>query len=127
MSDPTTQAFIEGLKQQIAKAPDGVDVSQLEEAITALEAADLKRPADDERVKIWFLLDRSGSMGHLAEDVIGGFNQFVTEQAAKPGKARLTAVRRYRPVRSHLRCPQGHPGSLPHFNDISTPRCDTAV
>jgi len=92
MSDPTTQAFIEGLKQQIANAPDGVDVSQLEEAITALEAADLNRPADDERVKIWFLLDRSGSMGHLAEDVIGGFNQFVTEQAAKPGKARLTAV-----------------------------------
>ena len=31
-------------------------------------------------------------MSHLAEDVIGGFNQFVTEQAAKPGKARITAV-----------------------------------
>ena len=59
------------------------------DGIAALEA--LAGPAE-ERVKIWFLLDRSGSMQPVASDVIGGFNQFVVDQAAKPGKARLTAV-----------------------------------
>jgi len=92
MTDQNPQAFIDALKQQIANAPDGIDTSPLEKAIAALEAAEPSSPIDDDRVKIWFLLDRSGSMGHLVEDVIGGFNQFVTEQAAKPGKARLTAV-----------------------------------
>ena len=92
MTDQTPQAFIDALKQQVTNAPDGVDTSPLEKAIAALEAAEPSSPIDDDRVKIWFLLDRSGSMGHLVEDVIGGFNQFVTEQAAKPGKARLTAV-----------------------------------
>jgi Mg-chelatase subunit ChlD len=92
MADPTLQALIDGLKQQIANAPEGLDTSALEKAVAALKAADLSSTIEDERVKIWFLLDRSGSMGDVAEDVIGGFNQFVTEQAAKPGKARLTAV-----------------------------------
>lgn len=86
MSGDETQTFIDNLKQQLANAPEGVDTSGLTDVI--------KKLADpgEERVKIWFLLDRSGSMQGLTEDVIGGFNQFVTDQAAKPGKARLTAV-----------------------------------
>lgn len=36
----------------------------------------------DTRVHIYFLLDRSGSMQSIADDVIGGFNAFVKEQQA---------------------------------------------
>jgi len=52
----------------------------------------LKGGPENNRVKIWFLLDRSGSMELLAADVIGGFNQYVNDQAGNPRKARLTAV-----------------------------------
>ncbi len=45
-----------------------------------------------EPTKLWFLLDRSGSMRRLTEDVIGGFNTFVTDQAREPGRAHLTLV-----------------------------------
>ena len=82
--------FIDQLEKQINRAPDGVNTNSLREALRSIVES-FGVPGDD-RVKIWFLLDRSGSMESLAEDVIGGFNQFVTEQAAKPGKARLTAV-----------------------------------
>ena len=34
------------------------------------------------RAKIWFLLDRSGSMASVAENVIRGFNYFLTKQAS---------------------------------------------
>lgn len=47
-------------------------------------------PADS--VHISFLLDRSGSMGPIREDVIGGFNQFLREQQARPGACRMTLV-----------------------------------
>ncbi len=45
-----------------------------------------------EPTKLWFLLDRSGSMDALAQDVIGGFNTFIAEQAREPGSAHLTLV-----------------------------------
>ena len=45
-----------------------------------------------EPTKLWFLLDRSGSMSALTQDVIGGFNTFVTDQAQEPGRAHLTLV-----------------------------------
>lgn len=37
-------------------------------------------------MRIEFLLDRSGSMGQIKSDVIGGFNQFLSEQAAMSRK-----------------------------------------
>ena len=80
------QAFLDSLRKQLADAPDGVDVSAIAKAIEALENP------DEVRTKIWFLLDRSGSMQSLAGDVIGGFNRFVQEQASKPDKARLTVI-----------------------------------
>jgi Mg-chelatase subunit ChlD len=86
MSGNETESFIDNLKEQLANAPEGMDTSGLADALKKLA-----EPGED-RVKIWFLLDRSGSMQGLSEDVIGGFNQFLTDQAAKPGKARLTAV-----------------------------------
>ena len=45
-----------------------------------------------EPTKLWFLLDRSGSMSSLTEDVIGGFNAFIAEQAQEPGRVNLTLV-----------------------------------
>ena len=45
-----------------------------------------------EPTKLWFLLDRSGSMSRLTQDVIGGFNTFVADQAQEPGRAHLTLV-----------------------------------
>ena len=86
MATTNTQTFIDELRTQLTNAPEGVDTAAIEAAINALANP------EEERVKIWFLLDRSGSMQPVASDVIGGFNQFVADQAAKPGKARLTAV-----------------------------------
>ena len=87
MTNKETTAFIESLRQQLAAAPDGVDTSALVAAINALNEP------DEERVKVWFLLDRSGSMQHLTDDVIGGFNQFLADQRSRPGTAqRATAT-----------------------------------
>jgi hypothetical protein len=41
---------------------------------------------------ITVVLDKSGSMGRIADDVIGGFNRFVEEQAKEPGEALLSLV-----------------------------------
>jgi uncharacterized protein YegL len=39
-----------------------------------------------------FILDRSGSMGGLESDTIGGFNAMLEKQQAVPGEARITTV-----------------------------------
>lgn len=44
-------------------------------------------------VHIYFVLDESGSMASIASDVVGGFNTFLAEQQAQPGKCRLTMVK----------------------------------
>lgn len=38
------------------------------------------------------ILDKSGSMGHLASDTIGNFNKFLADQKAEPGEAIFTLV-----------------------------------
>lgn len=42
--------------------------------------------------EILFILDRSGSMAPLTEAAISGFNNFLRDQAAEPGIARLTLL-----------------------------------
>lgn len=42
--------------------------------------------------EIIFVIDKSGSMGHLTGDTIGGFNGFIESQKALEGKAVLTTV-----------------------------------
>lgn len=42
--------------------------------------------------EIIFVIDKSGSMAHLAGDTVGGFNGFVKSQQALDGKATLTTV-----------------------------------
>jgi len=39
-----------------------------------------------------FVLDRSGSMGGLESDTIGGFNSMLAKQQAQPGECRLTTI-----------------------------------
>jgi uncharacterized protein YegL len=43
-------------------------------------------------VHVSFLIDRSGSMAGLENDVVGGFNNFVAEQRKQPGACNLTLV-----------------------------------
>lgn len=43
-------------------------------------------------VHLYVLLDRSGSMGTIADDVIGGFNHLLAEQQADGADARITLV-----------------------------------
>ncbi len=42
--------------------------------------------------RIWFLLDRSGSMESIREAVVGGCNHFFSEQRAVSGEANVTLV-----------------------------------
>ena len=42
--------------------------------------------------EIIFVIDKSGSMSHLTNDTIGGFNGFITSQKVLEGKATLTTV-----------------------------------
>lgn len=42
--------------------------------------------------EIAVILDRSGSMGSIRDDAIGGFNTFLESQKAVPGEAKFTLV-----------------------------------
>lgn len=44
------------------------------------------------KTEIVFLLDKSGSMGGLEEDTIGGYNSFIEKQKQLEGEVRLTTV-----------------------------------
>ena len=39
-----------------------------------------------------FILDRSGSMGGLESDTIGGFNSMLAKQQSEPGECRITTI-----------------------------------
>lgn len=67
----------DGLHARIAKL----------EALLAQQSA-----ADTSRADIWYLLDRSGSMGSIAEFVVQGFDEFVAEQRKEQGVATMTLV-----------------------------------
>lgn len=47
---------------------------------------------NDNATHIAFLLDRSGSMQSIVDDVIGGFNALVKDQRKTPGECTLTLV-----------------------------------
>lgn len=48
--------------------------------------------AKKEAVEILVILDRSGSMGSIRDEAIGGFNNFLSAQQAVKGAANLTLV-----------------------------------
>lgn len=43
-------------------------------------------------VHIAVVLDRSGSMSGIADDIVGGFNEYLRRQQERPGDARVTLV-----------------------------------
>jgi len=43
-------------------------------------------------MELVFILDRSGSMGGLESDTIGGFNSMLARQQTEPGDCRITTV-----------------------------------
>jgi hypothetical protein len=52
--------------------------------------APVSEPAESTHLVL--VLDRSGSMASLRDDVIGGWNEFLSGQQAEPGKATLTHI-----------------------------------
>jgi uncharacterized protein YegL len=51
-----------------------------------------KKKAIANKTHIYILLDRSGSMGSIANDVIGGFNHLISEQKKNGQDAKVTFV-----------------------------------
>ena len=51
-----------------------------------------KEPDGDTPVHVSFLIDRSGSMQGLVEDVVGGFNSFLATQKGETGDCTMTLV-----------------------------------
>lgn len=50
------------------------------------------KPTPKKTVHYYILLDRSGSMESMRDDVVGGFNAFLDEQRRLEGRARVTLV-----------------------------------
>lgn len=87
-----TMTNIRTLGDAMANQTDS-DVNELLARIAKLEALLAQRPhADTSRADIWFLLDRSGSMGAIAEYVVQSFDEFVAEQRNEAGEALMTLV-----------------------------------
>ena len=53
---------------------------------------DTPAPTASPIVHLYVLLDRSGSMASMADDVIGGFNRLLADQQADGADARFTLV-----------------------------------
>src|SRR5690606_34951540 len=60
-------------------------------AMTNNNGSNPRRPAKA-RPHFYVLLDRSGSMASMVDDVIGGFNQLIADQQADGPDARITLV-----------------------------------
>ena len=56
------------------------------------ESKNQKSSATAESLHVSFLIDRSGSMAPLVDDVIGGFNSFLQTQKDEPGNCNMTLV-----------------------------------
>ena len=88
----------------------------------AADRADRLAPA------IWFLLDRSGSMQSIADDVVVGFDRFFAEQraAGRRGDRHDRPVRRPRSARRPRRRPPARRRALDP-RAVRAPRRDAAV
>jgi hypothetical protein len=45
---------------------------------------------DKDLTHLYFLLDRSGSMESIRQDIVGGFDAFIAEQRRQPGRCRVS-------------------------------------
>lgn len=65
----------------------------METTTTVTTTTTVKTSPQAEKVEIIAILDESGSMGFLRNDVIGGMNTFIDEQKKLPGKVKLSIVK----------------------------------
>lgn len=52
----------------------------------------IKKTANESLTELVFIIDRSGSMGGLEDDTIGGFNSMIADHKGKDGRAYVTTV-----------------------------------
>ena len=57
-----------------------------------IDGIEPKSPENNEYTHIMMILDRSGSMMSIRDDMIGGFNKFLEDQKSLDGKATMTLV-----------------------------------
>lgn len=68
--------------------PSDLTKNEIADLIEKLSKQSKMAPDDSNEIYIWAVLDRSGSMGSVAKDSIGGFNTFLQQQKdSKDGKA----------------------------------------
>ena len=60
--------------------------------VVSRSSANNESTSKDVPVHVSFLVDRSGSMAPLVDDVIGGFNSFLESQKNEPGECNMTLV-----------------------------------
>jgi Mg-chelatase subunit ChlD len=60
--------------------------------VVSRSSANNESSSKDVPVHVSFLVDRSGSMAPLVDDVIGGFNSFLESQKNEPGECNMTLV-----------------------------------
>jgi ADP-ribosylglycohydrolase len=105
LGDPATLAAITGA---LVGARDGVDAFPSHWTAHVELGRELRKLADraaaqwpqkahgdadqEQRNALWFLLDRSGSMASIAQDVVGGFDQFFADQRSQSGDLAVTLV-----------------------------------
>ncbi len=65
---------------------------RLKNAANATITDAMKLPPSNDVTDLVFILDRSGSMGGLEEDTIGGFNSMIEKQKKQAGKCLVSTV-----------------------------------
>ena len=87
--------------RRMGRMAEGAKAGQTPHANTAVQedyvpfAADGRTPLPPKeglRTEIVFILDASGSMHHLTDDTIGGFNALLDKNREEPGEATVTTV-----------------------------------
>ncbi|MFT5206248.1 MAG: hypothetical protein ACI9GC_001558, partial [Phycisphaerales bacterium] len=61
-------------------------------AVAIAEAEAMPEPEELLPVDITMIIDRSGSMGNLQEQVIASYNEFITEQQLVEGEASISLI-----------------------------------
>jgi len=83
------------MPKQVKKSPAKSPKNTTSETIEVTTTTTVKKTTNKKSPKvanIRFVIDRSGSMASIKDETIGGFNAFMDEQKALPGKARVTFI-----------------------------------
>ena len=77
------QDEVESLKKEVGKLKESSKVAKIKKKETSMKKG---------LTEIGIVLDKSGSMGIIREDTIGGFNVFIEEQKKEKGSANITLI-----------------------------------